>query len=128
MLDQGNRRRAVSTSILCELGSGAARPLYNLRRSRGMWRLVIRSSDVRNAVLFEARQWFIPVFVLSLQTDSRTYQFGFNPWVSVSSHLPFEFRRERVRLGFSAFSIGIRLALSVYVAYLAWRWFTSSPF
>jgi hypothetical protein len=96
--------------------------VFSDRVECGDW--TVRSSEIRDAVLFEARQWFMPVFVLSLRTETRTYQFGFNPWVRVSSHLPFEFRCERVRLKYSAFSIGVRILLGVYVAYLAWRWLT----
>lgn len=65
--------------------------------------------------MYEARQWFIPVFVLSVETSSRNYRFGFNPWTAVASHLPFDFRREKVRLGYSAFSIGLRMALLAYL-------------
>lgn len=99
--------------------------VFSDRVECGDW--IIRSSEVQDAVLFEARQWFIPVFVLSLQTAAKTYQFGFNPWVRIGSHLPFAFRSERVQLRYSAFSIGIRLLAGVYLAYRAWEWFTATP-
>jgi hypothetical protein len=101
--------------------------VFSDRLECGDW--IIPSSEVQDAVLFEARQWFIPVFILSLQTSRRTYQFGINPWVRVSHHLPFACRHERVRLGYSAFSIGARVVLLAYLAYTGWRWFSgaSSP-
>jgi hypothetical protein len=39
----------------------------------------------------------------------------------VAAHLPFPFRRERVRLRYSIFSLAVRAALLAYVAYLVWR-------
>jgi hypothetical protein len=81
----------------------------------GDW--VIPSEDIREATLFEARQWFIPVYVLSLATKERTWQFGFNGWSRIASYLPFSVKRERVRLRYSAFSVGIRALLLAYLAY-----------
>lgn len=98
--------------------------IFSDRVECGDW--VIESADVRNAVLFEARQWFIPVFVLSVETSKQTYQFGFNPWARVDAYLPFEFQREKVRLRYSAFSMGIRIALLAYLAYYVWRWVSKS--
>lgn len=86
----------------------------------GGW--VIRNAEVQEAVLFEARQLFVPVFILALQTSTRAYQFGFNPWVRVAQYLPFAFRRERLRLGYSPFSIAVRVVLLVYLAFMAWQW------
>jgi hypothetical protein len=96
--------------------------IYPDRVECGDWS--IRRADVRDAVLFTARQMLIPVYILSVQTTERTYQFGFNPWVHVADHLPFPFRRERVRLGYSAFSITARFLLLAYLVYLVWRWST----
>jgi hypothetical protein len=82
---------------------------------------VIPATEVRDAVLYEARQWFIPVSVLAVSTEHRTWQFGFNPWCNVAAHLPFPFRRERVRLRYSAFSLVIRALLIAYLASLLWQ-------
>jgi len=87
----------------------------------GDW--IIVSSSIQEAVLFETRQLFIPVFVLRLSTGDITYQFGFNPWCRVAQHLPFKVERRRVKLGYSAFSIAVRVGLIIAVAYWMWRRF-----
>jgi hypothetical protein len=84
---------------------------------------VISAEGSKEAVLYEARQWFIPVHILAVTTANGTWQFGLNPWAKIASHLPFAFRRERVRLRYSAFSIAIRAALIAYVVYLVFRRF-----
>jgi hypothetical protein len=85
----------------------------------GDW--IIRREDVKEATLFETRQWFIPVYVLSLTTEEKTWQFGFNPWARIESYLPFPVKRERVRLRYSAFSVVIRTLLLAYVAYWLYK-------
>ncbi len=84
---------------------------------------VIPADAVQDAVLYEARQWFIPVYILAVTTAGGTWQFGLNPWTNIGVHLPFPFRRERVRLRYSTFSIVVRVALIAYVAYLLYRRF-----
>jgi hypothetical protein len=95
--------------------------VFDDRVQCGDW--VIQAESVLDAVLFEARQWFIPVYILSISTAEGTWQFGFNPWAKFDAHLPFSFRRERVRLRYSAFSIAVRLLLIVCVTYWIWRRF-----
>jgi hypothetical protein len=79
--------------------------------------IVIPAEAVMDAVLYEARHWFLPVYVLAVTIADGTWQFALNPWARIASHLPFEFRRERVRLRYSAFSIAVRVALLVYFVY-----------
>lgn len=93
--------------------------VYDDRVECGDW--VIPASAVQDAVLYESRQWFMPVSVLAVTTAARTWQFGFNPWARVAEHLPFAFRRERVRLRYSAFSVAVRVLLLGYVAWVAVR-------
>ncbi|MFO0552403.1 MAG: hypothetical protein U0271_28705 [Polyangiaceae bacterium] len=93
--------------------------IYADRVECGDWR--IEGSDVEEAVLFSARQMLIPVLVLSIRTATKTYQFGFNPWARVADYLPFRFRRERAQLGYSAFSVALRVFLVAYLLYWAWR-------
>ena len=88
--------------------------------------ITIPVDAVRDAVLYEARQWFIPVHILAVTIDGGTYQFGLNPWTNIGGHLPFPFRRERVRLRYSAFSIAVRVALIAYVAYWLYRRFVAA--
>ena len=89
----------------------------------GSWTIPL--DKVRSAVLYQARQWFIPVPVLMLTTDSATYQFGFNPWARPYKHLGLELTEERIRLKYSPFSIALRVAVVVYLGYLAWQYFTT---
>ncbi len=81
----------------------------------------VASSSIQDAVLFETRQGFIPVFVLRLTTGDTTYQFGFNPWSRVAQHLPFDVERRRVKPGSSAFSIAVRVALVILVVWWVWK-------
>ena len=60
-----------------------------------------------------------------LTTDSATYQFGFNPWARPYNHLGLELIEERIRLKYSPFSIALRVAVVVYLGYLAWQYFTT---
>jgi len=73
---------------------------------------------IKSAVLYEARQWFIPVYILAVKTVDGTYQFGLNPWTTIDRKLPFQFTRERVRLQYSRFSIAVRAAIVAYAIYL----------
>ncbi len=84
---------------------------------------VIPAEAVTDAVLYEARQWFIPVYILSVTTANETWQFGLNPWTDVGNYLPFAFRRERVRLQYSLFSIAVRAIWVACAAYLIYRYF-----
>jgi hypothetical protein len=85
--------------------------------------IIIPVECVEGAVLYEARQWFIPVYILAVTAPDGTYQFGFNPWTKIGNHLPFPYRRERVRLQYSTFSSVVRVALFAYVAYLLYQRF-----
>lgn len=71
-------------------------------------------------MLFEPRQWLIPVFVLQLSTSDTLYQFGFNPWCNVAHYLPFEVERRRVKLGYSVYSIATRVIFGMLT--LLWLW------
>ena len=94
---------------------------YQDRVECGDW--VIPTADVREAILYETRQGFLPVSVLAVSTDARTFQFGFNPWARVAPHLPFAVRRERVRLGYSPISIAARVGLLGWIGWWLWRVF-----
>jgi hypothetical protein len=92
---------------------------YHDRVECGDW--IIPARDVRDAVLYETRQGFIPVSVLEVSTPSRTFQFGFNPWSRVAANLPFPFRRERVRLRHSPFSMVARVLLLLLLGIWLWK-------
>jgi hypothetical protein len=88
--------------------------------------ITIPVDAVGDAVLYEARQWFIPVYILTVASADGTYQFGLNPWTNIGRHLPFPFRRERIRLRYSAFSIAVRVALVAYAVYWLYRRFVAA--
>jgi hypothetical protein len=88
--------------------------------------IVIPAKSVEGAVLYEARQSFIPVYILAVTIAEGTYQFGLNPWTNIGPHLPFPFRRERIRLRYSAVSMAVRVALLAYIAYVLFRWLSAA--
>lgn len=92
----------------------------------GDWR--IDYSEIRKAVLSSFRSFFlrIPGYILTVETDERTYHFGLNGWGRFwKGELPFEAKRERGRLGFTWFSIIVRVILVGYIAYIGWQWVSS---
>ena len=85
-------------------------------------------SDIKNAVLCSFRSFFlrIPGHILTVETEDRTYHFGLNGWGRFwKGDLPFEVKRENGKLGFTWFSIVMRLVLIGYVAYAIWHWIAS---
>lgn len=80
--------------------------------------IAIPFETIQEAVLYEARQGFIPVYILAVSTADGTWHFGLNRWTRMAAHLPFPFRQERINLRYSTFSIAVRVALVAYVAYL----------
>lgn len=91
--------------------------VYEDQITCGSW--VLSFDDITSATLFKTKQWFIPVEVLKLVTKSESYQFGFNPWAHPTDHMNIPFSEQRVRLGYSAFSIVIRVVLvGIAIAYL----------
>ena len=83
----------------------------------GGWTIPVPS--IRKAVMYEGRSLFMPARVLELQTGDGSYQFGFNPWVAVERHLPFDVERVKAKFGYSPLSLAIRVALLGYLAYVA---------
>ncbi len=79
--------------------------------------------SIRRAVVYRGHSLFLPVRVLHLEAESGTYQFGFNPWVKIELRLPFEFERQDVRFGYSAFSLVLRVVLVAYVVFWLWQRF-----
>ena len=89
--------------------------VFDDRIECGDWNIALDS--VLEAVLFETRQWLIPVFVLQLSTEDVSYQFGFNPWCRVANHLPFDVDRQRVKMRYSPFSLALRIVVGLLLAY-----------
>jgi hypothetical protein len=92
----------------------------------GDWR--IDYTDITDAVLCSFRSTFlrIPGYILTVATSERTYHFGLNGWGEFwKRDLPFAVRREQGKLGFTWFSIVVRLILFGYIGYVLWRWLTA---
>jgi hypothetical protein len=92
----------------------------------GDWR--IDYTEIKDAVLCSFRSFFlrIPGYILTVETNDRTYHFGLNGWGQFwKGALPFETRREKGELGFTGFSIIVRLVLFGYICYLLWQWFAN---
>ena len=87
----------------------------------GDW--AIPYGDVEEATLFRVRQLFIPCYVLRVKAGGRTYQFGLNPGRFWGGELPFRVNRETGSLGYSWFSVGIRLAALAALGYVVWSWY-----
>jgi hypothetical protein len=71
--------------------------------------------------MYQGRALFMPARVLEIQTETKSFQFGFNPWVSVDQRLPFQFERLKVKLAYSRFSIAVRVIALGYLLYVIWR-------
>jgi hypothetical protein len=80
-------------------------------------------TEVNRATLYGVRQFFfIRVSVVELETAKGTFQFGVNPWVDPTPHLPLQLTVQQARLRYSPFSILARVALVVAVLWWCWRY------
>ena len=77
------------------------------------WRITYDTID--EAVLFSTRTMFIPCYVLRVSAGGTLYQFGLNAGSFWKGDLPFAVHRERARLGYSYYSIGVRIVLVVLI-------------
>ncbi|MEM7261539.1 MAG: hypothetical protein AAF488_06065 [Planctomycetota bacterium] len=102
--------------------AGARRAWFEIYQDRvvcGDWEIPF--ADVTQATVFRTSQMFIPVTVLQLVTESKTYQFGFNPWAKPIEHLKLPMNEERVRLKMSPFRVVLRIAAIAYLIYYFWQ-------
>ena len=84
----------------------------------GSWNIPF--SEVESAHCYKAKQMFIPGKILQLVTKKGKYQFGFNPWANPFKHLSIEYEQSEIKLGYSTYSIVIRVFLVAYLGYLVW--------
>ena len=89
--------------------------VFEDRLECGDW--VIPAASVTKATLYSVGMGH----VLAVSTQERTYQFGLNPWVKVPLVLPFPFTTEKAKLGYSPFSIAVRVAAVAYIIYVLLR-------
>jgi hypothetical protein len=95
--------------------------VFDDRIECGNW--VISYSEIKSAHLYKAKQMLVPVNILQLVTTTGNYQFGFNPWANPFKHIGVEFDTSKIKLGYSTYSIVVRLVLVVYLGYWAGeRW------
>lgn len=100
--------------------------IFEDRLECGDW--CIDYADINKAVLCSFRSFFlrIPGYILTVETEGRTYHFGLNGWGKFwKGDLPFQVKREAGKLRFTWFSILLRVILAGYLAYIAWQWFLS---
>lgn len=81
----------------------------------GNWRITY--DDIDEAVLFRTWQAFIPCYVLRVRSHGSIYQFGLRAASYWKGDLPFPVQRESARLGYSSFSILIRVFLIGAILY-----------
>ncbi len=121
---EGDQRRYGPNWVMSRRGS---LKIFDDHLECGDWR--IDYSEITNAVLCSFRSFFIriPGYVLTVETQNRTFHFGLNGWGQFwKGDLPFPALREKGKLGFTWFSIAVRLILVGYIAYIAWwRWILS---
>lgn len=92
--------------------------VYDDRMECGNW--LFKFDQIQNPVIYRTKQLFIPVSVLKIEFEERTYQFGFNPWVDPAKFIPMEIGEEKVKLKYSSFSIVLRLLVLAYALYFLW--------
>lgn len=93
--------------------------VFDDRIECGSW--VIPFSEIKSAHLYKTKQMFIPVKVLQLVTEKGSFQFGFNPWANPFKHLNIEYEQSEIKLGYSTYSMVVRVLLVAYFGYLAWE-------
>jgi hypothetical protein len=93
--------------------------VFDDRVECGSWNIPL--SDVKSAHLYKTTQMFIPVNVLQFVTEKGSYQFGFNPWASPFKHLGIKYEQSEIKLGYSTYSVVVRVLLVAYLGYMAWE-------
>ena len=92
--------------------------IFEDRVQCGSWSIPF--AEIDKAIVYQGKQMFIPVKVLHLITADGSYQFGFNPWATPTTHLNLPLDEQRVRFGYSPFSIAVRVVLVILLA--TWVW------
>ena len=119
---EGDQRKYGPSWIVSRRGT---LKIFDDRLECGDWR--IDYSEITDAVLCSFRTFFlrIPGYILTVNTEERTYHFGHNGWGEFwRGELPFDVTREQGSLGYSWFSVAVRLILFGCLAYLVWQWIT----
>ena len=98
--------------------------IYDDHIECGDWN--IPYSELDAAVLSSIRStFFMPGYILRIDTADTSYHFGLNWGKFWKLDLPFEVQRERGKLGYSKFSLVVRVLLIGYIGYLIWQRFAT---
>ena len=88
----------------------------------GDWR--IDYTSINDATLFAYRSvFYIPGYVLRINTDEKTYNFGVNGWKYWEGELPFPVRRDKGRVASRLFILVARGFILTYLAIILWNYF-----
>jgi hypothetical protein len=99
----------------------ARRALLKVRRDGLQCRdWFIPYDEIEEAVLHSVWPGFIPGYVLVVRAGGKTYQFGLNRSRFWKEDLPFPVHRQKGKLGYSWYSIVIRIFLVAAWVYCAW--------
>lgn len=83
-------------------------------------------SEISEATLYSYQSsFFIPGYVLKVQTAQKTYHFGLNGSAYWKGDLPFPVKREKSNLGYSPFSVVVRVLAVVCLVYWLWSKFST---
>ena len=94
--------------------------VYDDRLVCGVWTILF--TEITGAVLTSIRStFFLPGYVLRIDTAGKSYHFGLNGRRFWESDLPFPIRGEKGRLGYSVYSVLVRITLLVALAYWLWQ-------
>ena len=101
------------------LARRAALKVFDDHFECGDW--TIPYPSITKATLYSIRSTLgIPGYILKMETAEKTYHFGLNWGKFWKGELPFEVSREKGKLGYSTFSIILRVVLIGYIAWWLW--------
>ncbi len=116
--------KAVISEVKLERGLHwvtARRALLKVRRDGLQCRdWFIPYDEIQEAVLQSVWPGLIPGYVLVVRAGGKTYQFGLNWSRFWKGDLPFPVRREKGKVGYSPYSIAVRILAVAMLVYWAW--------
>lgn len=93
---------------------------YENRVVCGSW--IIPYSQVSKATLYKFNSLIGGGYVFELITKDATYQFGMNPWANLSKSLNIPLDHQQVKLGYSPFSIALRVVVVLLIGKEVYQW------
>lgn len=77
----------------------------------GQWEFY--KGEMKNIILYNTTQMFIPVKVLRFEYDEKIYHFGFNPWADPLRYMDMEYTIENVKIKYSMLSLAMRMLMLI---------------